>query len=295
MNEPEQRTVVARRGELVCWKSNRLGWFKGSCEPMILVSLVDAGSGHAFARFVPNNSAQEHFRILRCYIERWGRPQEIRTGNASPFLSLGRDDKSAGAQGNQIQRALHELEIRRSLEDRSEPDKWLLRFLQDAKQRLVPCLRQSHGSTTEEANRYLEQIYLPQWNAANSVSHATNSHAAPLHRRQLNSILSIVTLREIDSQNMVRYRSRDYEVSSGDLTPKGRIVRIENHLDDTVHFQLQGQKIKVHFVEKNKILRTQESQQKPKQGRRRRTYNRNWMKEFSNWEAPPLWTQLRSE
>src|ERR1700722_15679322 len=94
---PAQDADVAHRGELVSWKSSRLGRFAGSCEPMILISLVDARSGHAFARFVPNNSAPEHFKILRCYIELWGRPQEIRTGNASPFVGVGRTGKSAGA------------------------------------------------------------------------------------------------------------------------------------------------------------------------------------------------------
>ena len=292
---------AVRRGELVYWKSSRLGRFTGSHEPMILISLVDARSGHAFALFAPNSSALEHFRMLRCYIERWGRPQEIRTGNATPFVGVGRAGKSAIAHGskgtNQIERALQELEIRWSLEDRGQPGKGPFRFLQGAKQRLVPCLRQSQVSTAAEANHYLEQIYLPRWNASNAVSYAADSHAAPPPRRDLNSILSVVTLREIDSQNMVRYRSRDYEVLAGQSQRmlKGNVVRIENHLDDTVHFRLQNQEIKVHFVERGKVPRLQANRQKPKNDRRRRGHNRNWMKEFSTWVTRPLWTHLRSK
>jgi hypothetical protein len=264
---------------------------------MILVCLVDARSGHAFARFASNNSAPEHFRILRCYIENWGRPQEIRTGNASPFVGLGRAEKSAGSQlagRNQIQRALYELEIRWSQEDRSEPDKWLLRFLQDAKQKMAPCLRRLQVSTPAEANGYLDQTYLPRWNAENSVPYTEDAHAASLPRKDLNSILSVVALREIDSQNMVHYRLRSYEVSTGakQLALKGSVVRIESHLDDTVHFRLQEQKIKVRFVERSRMPRVQANQRKPK---KTKGHNRNWMKEFSNWSAPPLWTHMRSQ
>jgi hypothetical protein len=287
----------AVRGELVCWKSSRLGRFAGSREPMTLVSLVDARSGHAFAGFAPNNTAQEHFRILRDYIERWGRPQEIRTGNASPFVGVGRAPKSSDSQAskgkNQIQRALQELDIQWSFVDGSDPDQWLLRFLQEAKQKLVPSLRQV--STPADANRYLEQTYLPRWNARNGVPNTADSHAASPPRRELNSILSLVTLREIDNQNMVRYRLRDYQVSSasGQLPPKGTIIRIESHLDDTVHFRLHEQKIKVRFVEANRIPGARAKQQKPKKDPRR-GHNRTWMKEFSNWVAPPLWTHMRS-
>lgn len=297
--DAEQMPDVIRRGELVCWKSSRLGRFAGSCEPMILVSLVDARSGHAFARFACNNSTQEHLRILKSYIERWGRPKEIRTGNASPFVGVGRSAKSISShiskERNQIQRSLQELEITWSLEDRSQPDKWFLRFLQQAKQKLVPCLRQSQVSSVAEANRYLEQMYLPEWNATYGILDASDLHAASMPQRDLNSILSVVTLREIDNQNMVRYRSGDYEVSSGrrHLTLKGNVVRIENHLDDTIHFCIQDHKIKLRCVERDKIPRSQPNRQKPKDDRPRRGHNRNWMKEFSSWVAPPLWTHIQ--
>jgi hypothetical protein len=113
-------------------------------------------------------------------------------------------------------------------------------------------------------------------------------------RKDLNSILSVVALREIDSQNMVHYRLRSYEVSTGakQLALKGSVVRIENYLDDTVHFRLQEQKIKVRFVERSRMPRVQANQRKPK---KTKGHNRNWMKEFSNWSAPPLWTHMRSQ
>lgn len=297
MNE----SAVVSRGELVYWKSSRLGRFPGSCEPMLLVSLLDARSGHAFARFASRNSAPEHFRILKSYIERWGRPQEIRTGHASPFVGSGRADKSARFPlpngTNQIQRALGELEICWSVENRREPEKWLLLFLQEAKQRLAPYLRHARVSTLAEANRYLDQTYLPQWNTDHGVANTADSHAASPPRRDLTSILSVVTLREIDNQNIVHYRLRDYEVSSGQsqLCLKGNMVRIENHLDDTVHFRLLEQKIKVRFVERSKIAPKPENSQKPKKDRRTGKHNRNWMKEFSSWTAPPLWTHMRPQ
>lgn len=286
------------RGELICWKSTRLGRFTGSYEPMILINLVDARTGHAFARFAANNSTQEHLSILRCYIQRWGRPRELRTGNASPFVGVGRAGKSLPSQvsrpTNQIQRALQELDIQWSLEDRRDPNPSLLRFLQGARQQLVPCLRALHASTLAEANRYLEQSYLPHWNAGNTVSTTADSHRASLSPEELNSILSVVTLREIDNQNIIRYRFRDYQVSSGQnpVDLKGQIVRIETHLDETVHFRLYDQTLNVHFVERTKNVRTAE---KPTKDRRSKRHNQNWMKEFFNRDAPPLWRQMRSD
>jgi hypothetical protein len=285
------------QGELVCWKSSRLGRFTGSYEPMILVSLVDARSGHAFAQFVSNNSTQEHLRTLMRYIERYGRPGKIETGNASPFVGVGRTGKSPDLEAqkptNQIQRALHELGIRWSLEDRRKPEKRPLLFLQEARQRLVPCLRESLASTPAEANRYLEHIYLPEWNAGDSVLAAMDTHSALSRHQDLDSILSIVTLREIDSQNLVRYRFRDYKVSSAQnpMELKGQVVRIETHLDGTVHFRLRDQILKVHAVERKKMPRTTPAVK----DRRRKRHNRNWMKEFFDRDAPPLWRQMRPQ
>jgi len=82
---------------------------------MYLIALIDDASSKLFARFVPADSSEQHRRVLKTYVERYGRPQATYTDKASlfqPTLAPGWKEEEPGPKSEtQMGRAFRELGI----------------------------------------------------------------------------------------------------------------------------------------------------------------------------------------
>jgi transposase len=232
------------RGELVQWDTSEHDWLEGRGEKLYLIHMIDDATSELTARFVRHDSTEENLRLLWIYLDRHGRPVAFYTDKASLFLTtpkVGRDvkemprDARAPLPPTQIGRALQELGIVWIAAHSPQAKGRVERSFGTAQDRLVKGLRVAGARTIEQANRYLEEEFLPWWNQHLVVAPA---NAADAHRplgseHDLAASLSQVITRQVDNDYTIRLDGKVYRMVM-DAVPaglRGAVVRVEQRLD----------------------------------------------------------------
>jgi hypothetical protein len=195
----------------------------------------------ATACFVEHDSTEANLRMLGRYVQSQGRPLAVYTDQASLFQTAPKGVHHRQApqqQPTQIGRALKELDIEWIAAHSPQAKGRVERFFGTAQDRLVKGLRKVGARNLEQANRYLEQVYLPLWNRrfTCAAEQAGDAHRA-LHRSlELASVLSQVEVRTVAQDYTVRWDGVTYQIRRADLGGgmRGRQVEIEQRLDQTL-------------------------------------------------------------
>ena len=289
------------RGELVQWDTSEHDWLEGRGPKLYLVAMIDDATSQAWARFVEHDSTAENLRVLGGYLERWGRPLAFYTDKRSLFSvnapRPGAEEEGRKEERTQVGRALQELGIGWIAAHSPQAKGRIERFFGTAQDRLVKGLRLAKATSREEANRYLEQEYLPAWNQSFTVvaAKSTDAHRPLGGEHDLAAILSQVEARVVASDYTIRYQGKIYQIARAEIRTglRGGRVWVEQRLDGSLRV-----KFREHY------LSTTECQPQPKASPPRKPRPRSpkapkaggaWMKEFHLQKSPPLWAILRSE
>lgn len=189
-------------GELVQWDTSVHDWLEGRGQRLYLVAMIDDATSRAWAQFVPHDSTEQNMRVLRRYLEQYGRPLAFYTDKAAIFETAAKqrsNDYDAQPDQTQMTRALAELGIERISAHSPQAKGRVERFFGTAQDRLVKGLRLARVSTLDEANAYLETEYLPEWNRFRTVTpaNATDAHRPLSDLTDLNASLSHVEKRKV--------------------------------------------------------------------------------------------------
>jgi hypothetical protein len=162
------------QGELIQWDTSVHAWLEErGPEKMYLIALIDDATSTLFGRFAPSDSTEHHLRVLWAYVERYGRPQSVYTDRAGlfqPTLAPGWKEEEPGPKTEtQMGRAFRELGIEWIAAHSPQAKGRIERCFGTLQDRLVKGLRRAGASTLEEANRYLEEQFLPEWNGRFTV------------------------------------------------------------------------------------------------------------------------------
>ena len=229
-------------GELLQWDTSEHDWLEGrSRESLYLIAMIDDASSRALARFVRHDSTEENLRLLRSYLESSGRPLAFYTDKASLFQTAPKaahHRDAPVAQPTQIGRALGELNIEWIAAHSPQAKGRIERFFGTAQDRLVKGLRKVRARTLEEANTYLEKIYLPTWNQRFICEprQAGDAHRALDTKTDLDSVLSRVERRTVAQDHTVRWQAAAYQIRRPDIRGgmRGAQVAIEQRLNGGV-------------------------------------------------------------
>jgi len=293
------------RGELVQWDTSEHAWLEGRGEEPYLIIMIDDASSRLAARFVPHDSTEENLRMLKAYLERWGRPGAFYTDKAGLFKvnrAPTQDEQLAGREPlTQIGRALEELGIE-WIEAHSPQAKGRVeRCFGTLQDRLVKGLRLAGASTAEQANAYLEQEFLPEWEGRFTVQPAHHADAhRPLGRgHDLAAILSVVAERVVTNDYTLQFDKQRYQVARADIRGglRGAKVRVEKRLDGTLAARFRERYLTVSVCVPAGRARPQpEAAGAPvKETARVPSRPRRWMEGFSLKNNPPLWKVLKQE
>jgi transposase len=290
------------RGELVQWDTSEHAWLEERGPKLYLVAMIDDATSQAYARFVEHDSTEANLRVLWGYLERWGRPLEFYTDKGSLFSvnkpQVEAADEAVKEETTQIGRALKELGIRWIAAHSPQAKGRVERFFGTAQDRLVKGLRLAKASSLEEANRYLEQEYLPLWNRDFTVvaGSPTDAHRPLSREHDRAAILSHVEARMVTADYTIHYQGKIYQIARADIRAglRGGRVRVEQRLDGS---------LAVKFRER--YVSTTECQPRPRTppppppvGRSKKATSkagRAWMKDFNLQKSLPLWAILRSD
>jgi transposase len=290
-------------GELVQWDSSDYDWLEGRGARLWLVAMIDDATSRALARFAEHDTTEENFRLLRKYLERWGRPVEFYTDKDSMFtvnrpLREAKDEAWPEAL-TQIGRALRELGIGWVPAHSPQAKGRVERFFGTAQDRLVKGLRKAGVQTLEEANHYLELEYLPQWSSRFTLGPAnpTDAHRPLGAEHDLAAILSHVEERVVGNDYTIRYNNKQYQITRADIRPglRGATVRVEERGDHSVWARFRDHYLRVSACGLapggSKPTASVPARRSPAPLREKS--GSSWMEGFDLRKSPPLWKIMR--
>jgi biotin operon repressor/transposase-like protein len=240
------------RGELVQWDTSEHDWLEGRGERFYLIHMIDDATSELTARFVTHDSTEENMRLLKTYLETNGRPAAFYTDKASLFQTapkIARDQKELPVEERQplpptqVGRALRELGIAWQAAHSPQAKGRVERSFQTAQDRLVKGLRVAQVKTLEQANRYLENEFLPWWNQHLKVvpKNPTDAHRPVEGEHDLAASLSLVETRQVTNDYTIRFDSKLYQIARSDIRTglRGAHIRVESRLDGSLKVRFQ--------------------------------------------------------
>jgi hypothetical protein len=242
----EWRPRRSSPGEMVQWDTSEHDWLEGRGERLYLISMIDDATSRLMARFVRSDSTEENMRLLRSYLEQYGRPVSFYTDKASLFVTTEKRLRDRPAEQvdpvqlppTQIGRALRELGITWIAAHSPQAKGRIERSFGTAQDRLVKGLRVAGRSSLEQANRYLEQEFLPWWNQHLVVLPASSIDAhRPLGQEHaLDASLSLVDTRQVANDYTIRFDRKIYQIARDQVRAglRGANVRVESRLDGSI-------------------------------------------------------------
>jgi transposase len=254
----EWRARRSCRGELVQWDTSEHNWLEGRGEKLYLIHMIDDATSELTGRFVRHDSTEENMRLLWTYLERHGRPVAFYTDKASLFRTapkiardvkdLPRDEREPPAP-TQIGRALRELGIVWIGAHSPQAKGRVERSFGTAQDRLVKGLRVAGARTLEDANRYLEEEFLPWWNQHLVVASANAADAhRPLGREHdLGATLSQVETRQVANDYTIQVDGKVHQIERASICAglRGAAVRIERRLDGSLAVRFRERRLAV--------------------------------------------------
>ena len=292
-------------GELVQWDTSEHDWLEGRGPKLYLLAMIDDATSQALARFAEQDTTQENFRLLASYLQRWGRPVEFYTDKDSLF-TVNRPFREAEDEAwpealTQIGRALRELGIGWVPAHSPQAKGRVERFFGTAQDRLVKGLRKAGVQTLEEANRYLELEYLPQWGSrfTREPANPTDAHRPLRAEQDLAGILSHVEERVVANDYTIRYNNKQYQIARTDIRPglRGATVRVEERWDETVWVRFRDGYLNVEICDPQ--IRPQPGAARPREKKISKTSTdskpANWMEGFKLQKSLPVWKVIKQE
>jgi hypothetical protein len=290
-------------GELVQWDTSNHDWLEGRGEPVrYLVRMIDDATSRSEGRFVQHDGTRENMGVLWQYVERKGRMVDVYTDRAAMFMVTPRAGESAQQRQEtdrltQIGRGLRELGIG-----------WIPAYSPQAKgrversfgtdqDRLVKQLRLAKVTTLQDANKYLQGEYWPEWNErfARPLNGMVDLHRALTPQIDLASALSHVEQRVVTNDYTFSFVGRRYQIARTEVKAgmRGKTMRIELHLNGALRARFEGQ-----YVEVSECGAKAPTAAKPAGKPVRKDHNRGgkseWMEGFFERPGPALWQSLRT-
>src|SRR6267143_7289175 len=225
-------------GMLLHIDGSRHRWFQDDRWYDLLVILDDATSEIYYAQLVEEESTMTVLRALREVIERQGIFCALYSDRASHFFWTPRaGGKVDTERPTQVGRALQELNIRMipaySPQARGRSERgfgtWQGRLPQELRLRGV--------ATLEQANHFLREHYLAEFNQRFTVPASEKGTAfVPLRRKDLDLVFSLQHERVVARDNTVSFANQVWQLERCKLraTLAGCRVTIHEHLDQTL-------------------------------------------------------------
>jgi hypothetical protein len=215
----------------------------------LLKAADDATNRIQLARFVPLETGAEHRQLLLDYLSRHGRPLAFYTDKAACFGQTTRpytplvplEEREAKATESIIRSALKALNVELILAHSPQAKGRIERDFGTSQDRLIKNMRVEGIRTIEEANRYLEEVYIPDWNQRFAVEAAdpTDLHRPLPDEVNLKQLFSRTDTRSVANDFTIRYKNVRYQISEEEadgIRPRDRII-LEHRLDGTLRFR----------------------------------------------------------
>jgi hypothetical protein len=242
----KRRERRAALGEMVLMDTSIHAWLEDrSSEEIVLIALIDDATSRLLARFFPRDTGAANRRLLIEYLERHGRMGAVYADRAGHFRvnfrARERREKDEEEALTLIRQALNALDIELIIALSPQAKGRVERLFGTLQDRLIKEMRVAGISSMAEANRFLEEEFIPFWDDRFTVEPAqpVDAHRALPGGVDLLQLFAETDQRVIRADFTFRYKNRFYQIEGHDAhgqMPSSRIT-IETRLDGTLRFR----------------------------------------------------------
>lgn len=286
-------------GELVQWDTSDHDWLEGRGAVRYLVRLIDDATSWSWGRFVESDATPQNMAVLWEYLEKNGRMVDVYTDRHSMFTTPSvRQSAARNVEQDrltQIGRGLRELGIGWIAACSPQAKGRVERSFQTAQDRLVKQLRLARVRTLEDANRFLENEYWPEWNArfARPVAEFPNHHRPLNEHLDLAAILCHVEERVIGNDYTFSFAGRRFQILRAvvEAGMRRQRLRVELRLDGELKARYRGRYVDIAECGARPIP-PQPKTSRPVRKDHNSGGRSQWMQGFFNRPSPPLWKSI---
>ncbi len=258
--QSEHRSWRQRRscfGEMQQFDGSYEYWFEDRAPKCCLLASIDDATGRiTHAQFGQNEGVIEVFGFWQGYLQRLGKPRSIYLDKFSTYKMNPGVAADNHELKTQFERALSELRIEPITAHSPQAKGRIERLFGTLQDRLVKELRLADISTIEQANLFLENKFLPDFNQRFAI---VPVQPANLHQRltdkergQLSAIFSRQDTRIVQNDFTISLNNQWYQ-----LTPDQSVtvckqdrISVEEHLDGMVKLRLRGRYLNYKTIPK---------------------------------------------
>lgn len=239
-------------GEMEQFDGSYHNWFEGrneegvGLEQCLLVSVDDATGKMSGASMGDNEGIEAVFRFWKEYFTATGVPNSIYLDKFSTYKVNHKNAVDNHELMTQFERAMSQLGVRVIHANSPQAKGRVEKMNSTLQRRLVKELRLNNINTIEEANTFLREVYIPQFNRQFAVMPKKTSD---FHRKfdakkinELDKILSVQSGRKINNDYTVRFKNNYYqllEVQPTMVYKKDEVI-IEEHLNGEIKISLKN-------------------------------------------------------
>ena len=263
-----RRQRRAALGEMVLMDTSIHGWLEGrNEEEMVLIALIDDATSQLLCRFFPRDTGAANRQLLIEYLERHGRMGAVYADRAGHFKvnfrARERREKDQDEALTLIRRALEALDIELIIALSPQAKGRVERLFGTLQDRLIKEMRVAGIASMEEANRFLQEVFIPFWQERFTVEPAelTPAHRPLPEGTDLLRLFAETDHRVISNDFTFRYNNRFYQISAEEADermPKSRVV-LEHRLDNSMRVRWQER-----YLHPTPLLGPPPKPQKPK-------------------------------
>ncbi len=246
----KRRDRRAAPGEMVLLDTSIHDWLEGrGDEEMVLIALIDDATSRLYGRFFPRDTGAANRQLLVRYMEKHGRMGAVYADRASHFKAhfraTERREKDQEEALTLIRRALDALDIELILALSPQAKGRVERLFKTLQDRLIKEMRVAGIASMDEANRFLEEVFIPFWDErfTTEAREPLDAHRALPEGTDLLRIFADTEERVVGYDFAFRYRNRFYQIEAHEADgamPKTRVT-IEERLDGTTRFRWREQ------------------------------------------------------
>ena len=206
-----------------------------------LIAVMDDATGEIYkAKTFDSDSALNNMSVIKSVIEEKGVFGSLYVDRASMFKTT----RGKGIHVNikeeqedtQIQRALKSLNITMINANSPQAKGRIERLFKTFQDRLVKELRLKKIGTMEEANRYIEKVFLPHYNDKFKKEPLSSGSFFLKTTADLDNIFSIKEERTVDNANCVKWNGKVFQIERQDFRysfAKCKVI-VNTHIDGRV-------------------------------------------------------------
>lgn len=224
-------------GEMLQFDGSPHDWFEGRAPVCCLLHAIDDASSRVFLRFAKSENTEEVLKTMREYVIENGIPHSIYTDRYGVYY--------AEKEKTDFQKAMSKLGVRCIYANSPQAKGRVERGNRTLQDRLVKEMRLRGISSIDEANKFLRESFIADYNKKFSIQETIPDIHIELNGQNLDNIFCYETKRQVRNDYTITLNGHYIQLEKSEITlplPKQNVV-LRRYLDGSLHIFYQDDEL----------------------------------------------------